>query len=245
MLKNLLPEKGVAHNLQNMQKSVFLSSMFAFIVFPIFTVYLLSKGLSFTTYLAIQALFSLVMLLGELPTGVFADMYGRKKSIMTGSVLLSLGFFVYFLGESAIHFAIAELIIGLGVSFRSGADRALIYDSMQRADRQRATKHFGAFWASMALGSMVGSAICSLVLGVATSVGMQNLFLITSLGILTTVIFEWRYLVEPRQLQSVEKSVRGTYHQIRSSVGFVLCRKNLMWIIGAVCPRPYRHGRVT
>jgi len=67
-------------------------------------------------------------LLFEIPTGVFADMYGRRRSIITGLTVLGVSFIL----EGSLPFfwtiLLAQIIAGAGYTFLSGADIAWVAD---------------------------------------------------------------------------------------------------------------------
>ena len=72
----------------------------------------------------------LAVLLFEIPTGVVADVYSRRTSIIIGVFLIGLGFIV----EGSIPYfypiLFAQLIWGLGYTFTSGATQAWITDEI-------------------------------------------------------------------------------------------------------------------
>lgn len=71
-----------------------------------------------------------VILLSEAPTGVLADTYSRRLSVIVGTALIGAGFL---LEGSVPHFAAvlaAQLIWGLGITFTSGALEAWIADEL-------------------------------------------------------------------------------------------------------------------
>lgn len=53
-----------------------------------------------------------------------------------GSILGTVGFAIYAVSSGFIVFLIAEVILGIGQSFISGADSALMYDSLKADHRE-------------------------------------------------------------------------------------------------------------
>jgi MFS family permease len=72
----------------------------------------------------------LLVVVIEVPTGAFADLYGRKTSLMLAALFIVIACVIFGLGNNIWHFMIANIIFGLGVSLNSGADSAFIYDSL-------------------------------------------------------------------------------------------------------------------
>jgi len=68
----------------------------------------------------------------EVPSGVIADIVGRKKAIVAGNILLSLGSFLIAVSSSFVSITFWYLIWTIGYAFQSGATEALAYDSLKR-----------------------------------------------------------------------------------------------------------------
>jgi DHA3 family tetracycline resistance protein-like MFS transporter len=65
---------------------------------------------------------------GEVPTGVVADVYSRKLSIVIGVLMMGAGFLVEGLFPRFDAILLAQVIWGLGATFLSGAGQAWIAD---------------------------------------------------------------------------------------------------------------------
>jgi len=78
-----------------------------------------------------------VILLAEVPTGVVADVYSRRLSVVIGVFLIGLGFALD--GWLAAFWAtlLAQVVWGLGVTFTSGAAAAWIADEVEGRDLGR------------------------------------------------------------------------------------------------------------
>jgi len=99
-----------------------------------YVVFLVSKGLDLLQVNLVNVFFMVGVFVLEIPTGVYADLFGRKKSFVLACFLLSLASFVYYLSESFWMFVSAELIAALAMAFLSGSLEAWIVDSL---------KHYG------------------------------------------------------------------------------------------------------
>lgn len=107
------------------------------LIMPIVALYYSANGLDeFDIYL-LQAIYSLSVALLEIPSGYMADIIGRKKSLIAGSILGAMGYGVYALSSDFSGFLIAEITLGLGGSFISGSDSAMLYDSLAGMRRQQ------------------------------------------------------------------------------------------------------------
>ena len=98
--------------------------LFMPIVIPFFE----SNRLNFEDVMQLQALHALSMVLFEIPSGYFSDKLGRKNTMIFGCILGFLGFSVFTQSHLFWHFMIGNMFIGIGDSFISGTDSALLYD---------------------------------------------------------------------------------------------------------------------
>ena len=103
-------------------------------IIPITILYYLAFGLNYFEIGLLESIFLLVTLLLEVPTGVLADKIGRKYTASVGFFLVACGTMLIGAGGSFFIFALAQIIFGIGASLRSGADTALIYDSLIEAN---------------------------------------------------------------------------------------------------------------
>jgi len=98
----------------------------------------------------------------EVPTGVVADVYSRRLSVIIGYVLIGLGFLVEGFFPAFLPILVAQVLWGLGYTFTSGATQAWISDEIgeETANKLflRATRI--GLWASLAgvgLGALIGA----------------------------------------------------------------------------------------
>lgn len=72
----------------------------------------------------------LTMLLFEIPTGVVADLYSRKRSVLIGAAIIGVGFVLQGSWPSFWPTLLAQVIWGIGYTFVSGAIQAWITDEI-------------------------------------------------------------------------------------------------------------------
>jgi len=80
--------------------------------------------------MVLQAVYSVSIVALEIPSGYFADVIGRRRTLLLGAVLGTVGYLAYSFSHAFMGFLIAELVLGFGQSFISGADSAMLYDSL-------------------------------------------------------------------------------------------------------------------
>ena len=86
--------------------------------------------------MVIQAVYSVSIAIIEIPSGYVADIIGRKNSMIIGTAFGTLGMIVYTFSFGFWGFLAAALSLGIGQSFVSGSDTALMYDSLAELDRK-------------------------------------------------------------------------------------------------------------
>ena len=102
---------------------------------PIIWLFYEENGLTITDLFIIQAIYSVTIALIEIPSGYVADVFGRKNSMIIGTFFGFLGILTYSLSFGFDGFLLAALCLGVGQSFISGSDTALMYDSLVELNR--------------------------------------------------------------------------------------------------------------
>ncbi|MEM2138063.1 MAG: MFS transporter [Candidatus Anstonellaceae archaeon] len=126
-------------NISKMYAVSFLRSLtfFGAIAVPFF----LDRGkLNYASIFLLESAFSLSIVLAEVPTGVFADKFGRRLSLVSGFLLTAFGILVFLSKPDFLVFLVAEIIWGVGAAFLSGADRALVFDSLKEMKSEKKAK---------------------------------------------------------------------------------------------------------
>lgn len=108
--------------------------LFSAVLIPFFTGW---GKLSLAETLALQSWFTLCVFVLEIPTGVIADVWSRRLSLILGSIVATIGYFWYPLFSHVAAFALGEFLLALGLALRSGATEALACDSVSPAQYRR------------------------------------------------------------------------------------------------------------
>ncbi|WP_437612347.1 MFS transporter [Sorangium sp. So ce834] len=116
------------------------SLMFPAAIFPLF--WTGDIGMSVATMMSVQASFNLSIALFEFPSGYIADRLGHRRALVLGSSSILLGWSLYAIAHALWSVILAELVLGVGFSLVSGADSALLYDSL----REQGKEHEFARW---------------------------------------------------------------------------------------------------
>ena len=106
------------------------------LIMPVIVPFYYHFGLSTAQIFIIQSAYSLAMVVFEIPSGYIADRFGRKNSIILGCVLGFFGYGLYCISEGFWQFMAAEMVLCIGQSMISGADSAILYDSLLSAKQE-------------------------------------------------------------------------------------------------------------
>jgi MFS family permease len=107
------------------------------IVIALWVPYLATQGIGMRQFMELQAVFAIVILSGEVPSGLLSDLWGRKKALLLGSTLKAVSFSLLPLWSSYEGFLFYHLTMGIALSMISGGDVALLYDSYLAADGEK------------------------------------------------------------------------------------------------------------
>lgn len=116
-------------------KNIFVNYVFTFIrnlnvTQGVWMLFLASRGLSLFQIGLLEGIFHVTSLLMETPTGAIADIFGRKTSRIVGIIMSVISSVVMILSTSFYGFALGFVFSALSYNFESGANEALVYDSL-------------------------------------------------------------------------------------------------------------------
>jgi MFS family permease len=161
-----------------MKKNLTLLYGFSFfdpfmIIIPLWVPYLATQGISMRQFMELQAVFAIVILCGELPSGLLSDLWGRKKTLLLGSALKAVSFSLLPLWSSYEGFLFYHLTMGIALSMISGGDVALLYDSHLAGggERSRGTAILG----NAKLVAQTGVAASALLSGAIVTLSYRHL----------------------------------------------------------------------
>lgn len=106
-------------------------------------------GLDYLQLNLVNVMFFSILLLGEVPTGIFADRYGRRPSFVIATLLFAVGMFLYGCVNTFSGFLLAEAVSAVGASFASGAFESWLVDSLDHVrsgyNRQKVFARYALF----------------------------------------------------------------------------------------------------
>ena len=101
------------------------------LVMPVVVLFYRANDMSMQDIFTLKAIYSFTLMFFEIPTGYFADLVGRRISILVGSVLGTTGYLIYSFSNGFTEFVVAEVALGISLSLVSGADSAMLFDTLK------------------------------------------------------------------------------------------------------------------
>lgn len=147
----------MSSNINKMYLFKFLTGMhfFAGVLIPFFTQW---GGITFLQVMLLQSWFVVWISILEIPTGAVADTLGRKASLILGAAFQIAAVVVYQWRPDFKVFLLGEFLWAFAFAFISGADQALIYDSLKQTGNEKTSKSVLARFSSLELGAIMLSA---------------------------------------------------------------------------------------
>lgn len=195
------------------------------LVMPVVVLFYQDNGLTMQQIFWLKSIYSVAMVAMEIPSGYMADVWGRKKSLILGAFLGAGGMALYSFSQGFWAFALAEVVLGIGYSFISGSDSALLYDTMKAANReQEYMKQEG--WITSAGNFAEG--IAGVFGGLLATISLRLPFYV-QFGIASIAIPASLLLVEPVfHTETVKKTFKSTLQTVRETFTHPELRASLL-----------------
>jgi MFS family permease len=144
----------------------------------VFYLFLQSNNLSMTQIMFLQSFFTLMIFLFEVPSGVLADIFGTKKTLILAEMISIISFVVYGFADNFYLFLFAEALMAIGIAGASGTDSSFIYDSLKAARKEKKYKSIYGNAATISMGTMGVFAVVSGF--AAAALGYRPLFFLSA-----------------------------------------------------------------
>jgi MFS family permease len=152
------------HAPQTFKRNILLLNIFASLkmaLLPMAIITLFWKdeiGLSLSEILLLQAIFSLATLIMEFPSGYLSDRLGYRFSLNLACLFGITGWATYTFAGSFAGVLVAEIQLGISYAFISGADSALLYETLRHEGKEEEyAKHDGRMTAWAQAGEAAGA----------------------------------------------------------------------------------------
>lgn len=193
---------------------------FSAVLIPFYTDW---GGISLFQVQLLQSWFMFWLFVMEIPTGIIADKFGRKHSMAMGAAVVAVAAVVYSLVPNIWVFLLAELLFATAMALISGADSALLYDSLKETGQESKSKQiFGRAHSIRLFGMLIAAPIGGLI---ASQLGLQAPMMLSALPFFGAAAIAWSIkepAVRPQQSQQPHYSslLKAGFHHMRSNRNF-------------------------
>jgi MFS family permease len=187
-----------------------------------FILYLVQQGLTYTQIGILYAIREIVINLFEIPSGMVADTFGRRRTLMISFLSYILSFLIFYFSGHFLLYLLAFTLFGAGDAFRSGTHKGLIMAYLkQKGWSDQKISYYGhtRSW------SQRGAALSSLIAGVIVFSGgnFRFIFLLSTIPYVVNLFLVLSY---PSELDDMVSSKhRNTLKDTFSA--FILAVKNV------------------
>ena len=183
------------------------------------------NGLELTQISILKAIYSISIVVLEIPSGYLADILGRKKTLVIGTILGFLGFATYSISYSFVGFLIAEIILGFGQSLISGADSAMLFDTLD--DMKRKDEYVKYEGRIISIGNLAET-IAGIVGGLLVGISLRFPYYVQTIVAFTAIPAALTLLEPARNTKMLNTGFKQILHIVKYSL---FDHKELRWNI--------------
>lgn len=178
--------------------------------FPIAILYFAKVTGSYALGMSVFGLAQISQALFEVPTGVFSDYIGRRKTVIIGAFFAVLSVISYSFGIGWALF-LGAIFEGLQRSFHSGNNDALLYDSLKESGEE---KEYHSYYGKLSAMFQVAAGIGSLIGGIIAFYSFSLVFYLSIIPQIVCVLLAFQ-LIEPK---NIEKQTSNIYAHLSESI---------------------------
>lgn len=127
---------------------------------PYLLIYLMGNGINLLSFGILFSIREIIVNVFEIPSGLIADKFGRKKELCVCFIFYIISFIFFFFSVNFWIAAVAMVFFGLGEAFRSGTHKAMIFSYLEQNNWQ-SQKTF--VYGKTRSASQIGIAVSSLL----------------------------------------------------------------------------------
>lgn len=195
----------------------------------IWMLYLAYRGLSLFEIGIMETIYHISSFLMEIPTGMIADVYGRKTSRILGRMMSVVSILIMILGQNVVAFAISFFFSALSNNLESGAGDALIYDSLKEIKEE---DDYLKISGRNELFYQVTSTVALLLGGYIATISYDGVYLVALVAIVISVVQAFSF-EEPTigKVEQLENPFKTFVNQLVESFKAMLNNKAIIKMI--------------
>lgn len=192
-----------------------------------FIIFLVANNMSYTQIGILYAIREIIINVFEIPSGIIADSYGRKTSLVASMIIYLISFGVFYISTSFWLYLFAFSLYGIADAFRSGTHKGMMMDYLKLNNW---SNHKILYYGHTRSWSQKGSAISSLIAGILVyfSGNYHNIFLYSMIPYLINLIVVLSY---PKEVNYALKKKGGNVRLTTKSLINTLRQPNVIKLI--------------
>jgi predicted MFS family arabinose efflux permease len=164
------------------------------------------RGMTVLLVVLCEIIYAVCIVIFEIPTGVFADKFGRKPLLVIGAVLSVFEFIILLFAYDFRAFALVVFLAGISSACTSGAFNALLYDSLAAVNKQSSfEKMVGRMNSLDLIGAMIAALSGSVL---AKYYGFELNYILSALGMFIAFVFTILLKEPPRTTPEVRQNTK-------------------------------------
>jgi len=128
-------KSSIANNVRKLYLLRFFHSLIP--AYVIERLYWEQRGMSIQDVVYTEIIYAVSIMALEVPLGIAADKWGRRNLLILDALLACCEFLLLVFATEFWHFALIVALAGIGRSASSGAEDALLYDTLQMQGKER------------------------------------------------------------------------------------------------------------
>ncbi len=174
---------------------------------PIFTLYATDHGITMSVVVFSQAFYSVSQFLFEVPTGVLADRFGQKTSVLIGYTLEALGILTVVLWPTTLGLYACYAIGGLAASFLSGSEEVILFEACKK-EKTKYAQVYGAFLSNITFGMMLSALLGGFAFALFDRAAFVPLLVATTLALLLAAILATTFKMPAKAFKPGSKEAK-------------------------------------
>ncbi len=222
-------------SIQNLyKKNIFKNYLYTFfscldLTRGLWMIYLATKGVSLLQLGILESVFHITSFFMEIPTGMVADIFGRKTSRVIGSVISFISLIIMFIGNSYYIFMISFILSALSYNLESGAGEALIYDSLKEVGEE---KTYIKVSSKIELVRNVASIAAFIIGGILAIMNYNMVFYVSFIFIIMAFLSAiWMKEVEVNEKKEFKNPLRTFKDQLTNSINAVRANDKIVFFM--------------
>ena len=199
---------------------------------------LAARGYSLVEIGIAETVFHITSLIFEIPSGVLADVFGRKKMLIVSAIMHMIGNVIMIISDNLFMVCLSIAFMALTYNFSSGSGDALAYDSLKLEKQE---SRFEKYESNQLIIYRLCSGISTLCAGFALTIGHKLAYgadlIMCAMQIAVLASLREVYAVAPdnnvplgQRLISCFRESFAFIKEMRKAIGLMLCNS----FVGAV-----------